>query len=58
MQVGVQGLIFSAVVVKILVEPDGQMCEKHNEYFSILESRRRVLDVVLVVSWRSGGVNP
>ena len=32
MQAGVKGLFFSALVVEILVEPDGQMCEKHSKY--------------------------
>ena len=29
LQAGVKGLFFSALVVEILAEPDGQMCEKH-----------------------------
>ena len=37
LQAGVKGLFFSALVVEILVEPDGQMCEKHNKYLCFLK---------------------
>ena len=32
LQAGVKGLFFSALMVEILAEPDGQMCEKHTKY--------------------------
>ena len=37
LQAGVKGLFFSALVVEILVEPDGQMCEKHCKYCCFLK---------------------
>ena len=37
LQAGVKGLFFSALVVEILVEPDGQMWEKHSKYFCFLK---------------------
>ena len=37
LQAGVKGLFFSALVVEILAEPDGQMCEKHSKYLCFLK---------------------
>ena len=37
LQAGVKGLFFSALVVEILTEPDGQMCEKHIKYLCFLK---------------------
>ena len=37
LRAGVKGLSFSALVVEILVEPDGQMCEKHSKYICFLK---------------------
>ena len=37
MQAGIKGLFFSALVVEILAEPDGQMCEKHSKYLCFLK---------------------
>ena len=34
---GVKGLFFGAVVVEILAELDGQMCEKHCKYLCFLK---------------------
>ena len=34
---GVKGLFFGAVVVEILAELDGQMCEKHSKYLCVLK---------------------
>ena len=34
---GVKGLFFGAVVVEILAELDGQMCEKHCKYICFLK---------------------
>ena len=37
LQAGVKGLFFSALMVEILAEPDGQMYEKHNKYLCFLK---------------------
>ena len=37
LQAGVKGLFFSALVVDIFAEPDGQMCEKHSKYLCFLK---------------------
>ena len=69
LEAGIKGLFFSALVVEILVEPDGQMCEKHSKYgcflrshifrlFCILGSSGSLLDIVLGAFRVPGGVNP
>ena len=69
LQAGVKGWFFSALVVEILAEPDGQMHEKHYEYLCFLKvphfsiiSYFRVLritfDVVLAAFWVPGEANP
>ena len=37
LQAGVKGLFFSASVVEILAEPDGQICKKHYECLCFLK---------------------
>ena len=70
LQAGVKARFFSALGVEILVEPNGQMCEKHFKYacflkvphvcrnFAFWGSGGSLLDVVLAAFWKPGGANP
>ena len=37
LEAGIKGLFLNALVVEVLAEPDGQMCEKHIRYGCFLK---------------------